>query len=52
MNVSDERDNTELKQTATPRPDPAESAGPSGWLHALNSFLERAFTEADRATGC
>ncbi len=35
-----------------PTPDPAESDGPTGWLYALNSFLERAFLEADRDTGC
>jgi hypothetical protein len=39
-------------QTPNQRQDPSESAGPAGWVHALNSFLERAFTEADRATGC
>ena len=30
----------------------AESAGPTGWLDALNSFLERAFLKADVDTGC
>lgn len=36
----------------TPRPAPAESEPPARWLYALNSFLERAFREADRDTGC
>ena len=43
---------TDPKQTPNPRPDPAESAGPTGWLNALNSFLERAFLKADVDTGC
>lgn len=41
-----------LKQTRNPHPDAAENASLPGWLYTLNSFLERAFTEADRATGC
>lgn len=43
-------DDTDPKQT--PIPDPAENAGPNGWLDALNSFLERAYLKADRDTGC
>jgi hypothetical protein len=43
---------TDPKQIPNPRPDVADSPGPSGWLYALNSFLERAFLEADRDTGC
>jgi len=43
---------TDPKLTPNPRPDPAESAGPTGWLNALNSFLERAFLKADVDTGC
>ncbi|MBP2679074.1 MAG: hypothetical protein H6Q82_2139 [Deltaproteobacteria bacterium] len=43
---------TDPKQPPNPRPDPAESAGTTGWLIALNSFLERAFLKADVDTGC
>ena len=49
---SDDSDSTDPKQTPNPRPDPAESDGPTGWLYALNSFLERAFLKADVDTGC
>jgi hypothetical protein len=52
MSNSDDSDSTDPKQTPNPRPDPAESAGPTGWLFALNSFLERAFLKADVDTGC
>jgi len=52
MSNSDDSDGTDPKQTPNPRPDPAESAGPTGWLYALNSFLERAFLKADVDTGC
>lgn len=52
MSYSDDSDSTDPKQTPNAHPDPAESAVPTGWLHALNSFLERAFLEADRDTGC
>ena len=40
------------EQTPNPLLDPAESSGPSVWLYALNSFLERAFLKADVDTGC
>ena len=52
MSCSDDSNSTDLKQTPNPRPDPVESAGPTGWLVALNSFLERAFLKADVDTGC
>ncbi len=52
MNYSDDSDSTDPKQAQKARPDPAESDGPTGWLYALNSFLEHAFLEADRDTGC
>jgi hypothetical protein len=52
MNYSDDSNGTDPKQTPTPRPEPAESAGLTGWLYALNSFLERAFLKADVDTGC
>ena len=52
MSSSDDSNNIDPKQTPNPRPDPEGSAGPTGWLYALNSFLERAFLEADRDTGC
>lgn len=43
---------TGTKQTPNPPPEPAERAGPAGWLKTLNSFLERAFLKADVDTGC
>ena len=52
MNYSGDRICTDPKQTPNPRPDPADRAGPTGWLDALNSFLERAFLKADVDTGC
>jgi hypothetical protein len=52
MSYSDESNSTDPKQTPNPHPGPAESAGPTGWLDALNSFLERAFLKADVDTGC
>jgi hypothetical protein len=52
MSYSDDSNSTDPKQTPNPRPDPTENAGPTGWLYALNSFLERAFLKADRDTGC
>ena len=52
MSYSDDRNSTDPKQTPNPRPKPAESTGPTGWLDALNSFLERAFLKADVDTGC
>lgn len=48
-----DRYSTDHKQTPIPGPDPTESAGPTGWLDALNSFPERAFLKkADVDTGC
>lgn len=52
MNFSDDSNNTDPKQAPSPRPDRANSAGPTRWLYALNSFLERAFRQADVDTGC
>ena len=52
MSYGDDSNSTDPEQTPNPRPDPAESDGPTGWLYALNSFLERSFLEADRDTGC
>ena len=54
MNYSDDNKGTDPKKTPNPRPDPdpAESGGLTGWLDALNSFLERAFLKADVDTGC
>lgn len=49
MNCGDETKITDPKQS--PRPDPMESDGPTGWLDALNSFLERV-NKADLDTGC
>ncbi len=52
MSYSDDSNSTDPNQTPNPRPDPTESVGPTGWLVALNSFLERAFLKADVDTGC
>jgi len=54
MSYSDDSNSADPKQTPNPRPDPepVESAGHTGWLYALNSFLERAFLKADVDTGC
>jgi hypothetical protein len=52
MSNSDDCNGTDPKQAPNPRPDPTESDGPTGWLYALNSFLERAFLKADVDTGC
>lgn len=52
MSYSDDSNSDDPKQTPNPSPDPAESAGPTGWLDALNSFLERVFLKADVDTGC
>jgi hypothetical protein len=52
MKSSDDRNGAEPKRTPDPRRDTTESAASVGWLYALNAFLERAFTEADLATGC
>lgn len=52
MSHGDDSVGTGPERTPDPLPEPAESARPAGWLDALNSFLERAFLEADRDTGC
>jgi hypothetical protein len=52
MSCSDDNNGTDPIQSPNPRPDPAENDGPTGWLDALNSFLERAFLKADVDTGC
>ena len=56
MSYSDDDTSTDPHRTPNPLPDhlpdPAESAGPAGWLNALNSFLERTFLKADVDTGC
>jgi len=38
MSYSDDGSSTDPKQTPNMRPDPTESAGPTGWLEASNSF--------------
>ncbi len=40
MSYSDYSNSTDTKQTPSPRPDPAESGVPTGWLDALNSFVD------------
>lgn len=52
MSRLDDCNGADPKKPPPPRPGTAESDRPAGWLVALNSFLERAFLEADRATGC
>ena len=52
MSNRDDSNSTDPKQTTNPSQDPAESDGPTDWLYALNSFLERAFLKADVDTGC
>ena len=52
MSYSDDRNSTDPKQTPSPRLKPTANTGPTGWLDALNSFLERAFLKADVDTGC
>jgi len=52
MSYCDDSNGTDPKQTPNPRPEPTMSAGATGWLIALNSFLERAFLKADVDTGC
>jgi hypothetical protein len=52
VSYSDDSNSNDPEQTQNPRPDPTESAGPTGWLEALYSFLERAFLKADVDTGC
>jgi len=51
MSYNDDSSITDPEQTPNPRPDPAESSGPTGWLDGLNSFLDRAL-KADIDTGC
>jgi len=52
MSYSDDRINTDPKQTPNPRLEPTANTGTTGWLDALNAFLERAFLKADVDTGC
>ena len=52
MSYSDDRISTDPKQTPNPRLEPTANTGPTGWLDALNAFLERAFLKADVDTGC
>ena len=52
MSYGDDSSGIDPEQTPNPPPDPAESAGPTGWMDALNTFLEHAFLKADRDTGC
>lgn len=53
MSDSDDNNSTDPNQSPNPCPDdPTESVGPTGWLVALNSFLEHAFLKADVDTGC
>jgi len=46
----------DVNSTYSNRPESAPGPGgerrPTGWLYALNSFLERAFLKADVDTGC
>jgi len=49
MNYGDDGDTSDRKPT--PGPDPDGIAAPTGWLDALNAYLERAM-KADLDTGC
>ena len=44
---NDDINSTDPKQTPNPRPDPTVSAGTTGWLIALNSFLEHVFLASE-----
>jgi hypothetical protein len=48
----DDDSNSEPKQAPNSDPNPMENDAHTGWLYALNAFLEGAFLEADRDTGC
>ena len=47
-------DNTRLESEKVPNPgsDLTEQARTPGWLDRLNAFLDRAYLQADRDTGC
>jgi hypothetical protein len=45
-------DTTDSMESATPISDLAGQKPAPGWLDALNSFLERAYHQADVETGC
>lgn len=52
MSHGSDRDGTERKENPDRSQDRTETRVPSRWLETLNTFLERAYLEADRATGC
>ena len=52
MSYSEDGNYIDPEPAPNPRPDPKETDAPTGWLVALNSFLERAFLKADVDTGC
>jgi hypothetical protein len=45
-------DSTDPEQASNPGSDLAGQKPAPGWLDALNSFLERAYQQADVETGC
>lgn len=51
MSGGDDSGSTGPKQSPDSSPDQAEGVSPTGWLDALNSFLDRAL-KADIDTGC
>jgi len=52
MSHGSDRDGTDRKENPDRSPERAETRVPPRWLETLNSFLERAYLEADRDTGC
>ncbi len=51
MNRSDDINGADPKTIPSPRPDTADGNDRTGWLDALNAFLDRAL-KADIDTGC
>ncbi len=45
-------DETELEEAANPGTDLMKKTKAPGWLEALDAFLDRAYLQADRETGC
>ena len=51
MSDSDDSNSIDPKKNPTPRTNSPESAGLTGWLDRLNTFLDHAL-KADIDTGC
>jgi hypothetical protein len=52
MSYGTDSKRTDLEETPNPRSAPTERPRPTGWLDALNAFLDRVYLQADRDTGC